>query len=67
MNESSRSELLDSAKRLKDSSFSTVYINKDLTFMQRKELYERRRMVGSSARLQSTSGVLSEQTNSSKL
>ena len=37
-----RKRLLDSAKTLKVSPFSYVFINRDLTFQQRKELAERR-------------------------
>ena len=37
-----RTKLLESAKLLKSSEFKNVYINKDLTFAQRKVLRERR-------------------------
>lgn len=39
-----RKRLLDSARTLKNSPFSNVYINRDLTFQQRKVLAERREL-----------------------
>ena len=44
-----RRKLLDSAKNLKNSAqFSTVYINKDLTYRQRQTLIARRMNVSDS-------------------
>jgi hypothetical protein len=37
-----RKKLLDSARNLKDSEFRGIFINRDLTFKQRKELHQRR-------------------------
>lgn len=43
-NEASKHKLLDSAKNLKNSStFSSVFINRDLTYKQRQVLHDRRR------------------------
>ena len=42
LNEEHRRLVLDRAKRLKDTEHATVFIRRDLTYIQRKELRERR-------------------------
>ena len=42
-----RRTLLQHAKNLKNSRYSHIYINRDLTYMQRKELAERRAQAAS--------------------
>lgn len=42
MNDDHRKLVLEKAKYLKDSSFHSVYVSRDLTFAQRAELFQRR-------------------------
>ena len=42
LNEEHRRLVLDRAKRLKDTEHATVFIRRDLTYIRRKELRERR-------------------------
>ena len=59
-----RRALLENSKKLKDTEFGRVYINKDLTYNQRQELYRRRQQrrsdSGSVPNTQPQSGLISQ-------
>ena len=59
VNPDERRLILDSSKKLKSiSAFSNIYINRDLTFVQRQELFQRRSSFGRSARLATAEPVV---------
>ena len=60
MSDEQRKLVLDNAKKLKDSTYSSVYISRDLTRVQRTELYEKRK-----AR-QSSGGTVSSVTEANR-
>lgn len=55
--EEQRKLVLDNAKKLKGSAYSSVYISRDLTRAQRTELYEKRRARLNQNQNQSSSGA----------